>query len=80
MDAEKTEYRAYYEAVLPLMPSGAVLLADNVLWENKVLQPAAPKDLATAALQEFNRMVQNDPRVENILLPLRDGVMLLRVR
>lgn len=80
LDAEKTEYSAYYDALIPLMPSGALLLADNVLWDGKVLAPADPRDQATVALQAFNQQVQSDSRVENILLPLRDGLMLLRRR
>ena len=75
IDADKARYVDYYEAVLPRLPSGGLLLADNTLWGGAVLDPKTPDDLGIAA---FNDRVTSDPRVENVLLPVRDGVMLVR--
>lgn len=76
IDADKGNYHRYYDFVFKLVPLGGYILADNVLWSGKVLQSKPDKD--TRAIQEFNKMVQNDPRVENILLPVRDGIMIAR--
>lgn len=64
----------------PLIHSGSILLADNILWSGKVVEPVAHNDRHTQALLEFNRMVREDPRVENVILPLRDGLNLIRVK
>lgn len=64
----------------PLVRSGSILVADNILWSGKVVQPVAHNDRHTQALLEFNRLVAADPRVENVILPLRDGLNLIRVR
>lgn len=81
IDADKTNYLNYYEAVLPKMKSGGCIIADNVLWSGKVLEEAELKnDPDTAALDEFNKAVTADDRVENVLLPVRDGLMLMRKR
>lgn len=64
----------------PLVHSGSILLADNILWSGKVVEPVAHNDRHTQALLEFNRMVREDPRVENVILPLRDGLNLIRVK
>jgi len=77
MDAEKTEYLQYYKMVLPYVKKGGFILADNVLWSGKVAEPVAENDIETRAIMEFNDFVQNDPRVENVLLPLRDGLLLI---
>jgi caffeoyl-CoA O-methyltransferase len=76
IDADKENYSAYYDLVIDKLPVGGVILADNVLWSGKVVQPNPDKD--TRAILEFNLKVQTDIRVENILLPLRDGVMMIR--
>ena len=76
LDAAKTDYQAYYELLLPKMSSGDIILADNVLWSGKVLQES--NDADTKALQSFNIHVTNDNRVENVLLPVRDGLMMVR--
>ena len=78
IDADKQNYTAYYEAVLPKLRPGGVLIADNVLWSGKVLKPQATADPKTRALQQFNAHVQADPRTENLLLGIRDGLMLAR--
>jgi len=77
VDADKENYVAYYEAALELLRAGGILVADNVLWSGKVLMPAAETDYALVA---FNERVQQDERVENVLLTIRDGVMLARKR
>ena len=79
IDAQKTEYQAYYEAVLPLLAPGALLITDNVLWSGQVVDNSFT-DPKTAALRAFNSFVATDPRVEPLLLPLRDGLFLLRKR
>jgi caffeoyl-CoA O-methyltransferase len=76
IDADKENYTRYYDLVIKRVPLGGYILADNVLWSGKVLDVKPDKD--TRAIQEFNRKVQNDPRVENVLLPVRDGMMVMR--
>ena len=72
IDADKSNYLNYYEAVLPLIPSGGVIVADNVLWSGEVLDPETDD---ARALNEFNKRVTADNRVTNILLTVRDGLM-----
>jgi caffeoyl-CoA O-methyltransferase len=73
IDADKTNYSAYYDAVLPLLRTGGLLVADNTLWSGRVLNPQSPDDRAIVA---FNDKVVADPRVEKVLLTVRDGMML----
>ena len=75
VDADKQNYSNYYEAVLPLLPRGGLLVADNVLWSGKVLDPKEPSDRAIAA---FNERVENDSRVDRVMLTIRDGMTLVR--
>lgn len=77
LDAGKLDYPVHYELTLAKTRSGGFILADNVLWDGKVAG-GDEKDETARALRSFNDMVQNDPRVENILLPVRDGLMLMR--
>jgi caffeoyl-CoA O-methyltransferase len=77
IDADKPNYANYYEACLPLLKSGGLVVADNVLWSGKVLHP---KDADDHAIVAFNRLVQSDPRVKNVCLTVRDGMMLARKR
>ena len=77
IDADKVSYPIYYDLVMDMLNPGGILLADNVLWEGKVLN-ADTKERDTQAIRAFNDKVQNDPRVENVLLPLRDGLMIVR--
>ena len=77
IDAEKEDYLSYYEAVLPSVRKGGFILADNVLWNGKVVQEAAGNDRDTRAILDFNNHVQNDIRVRNLLLPFRDGIMII---
>jgi caffeoyl-CoA O-methyltransferase len=76
IDADKENYSRYYDLVFDKVKVGGVILADNVLWSGKVTRPKPDKD--TRALLEFNAKVNNDTRVENVLLPMRDGIMLIR--
>lgn len=76
IDADKINYERYYDLVWPKVRSGGFILADNVLWSGKVIDQKQDKD--TRALVEFNRRIQEDPRTENVLLPVRDGIMLVR--
>jgi predicted O-methyltransferase YrrM len=80
LDADKTNYLNYFELVLPKTRSGGLILSDNVLWSGKVTQKADPKDKDTQVLQKFNKLIASDPRVESVILPLRDGLTLSRVR
>lgn len=78
IDADKLEYMAYYEAVLPKVRTGGYLLVDNTLWDGKVLKPVDPKDKETIAIMEFNDFITADKRIEKVLLPIRDGLTLMR--
>ncbi|MDR3328844.1 MAG: class I SAM-dependent methyltransferase, partial [Prevotellaceae bacterium] len=80
IDGDKREYPDYYRMALPLVPAGGLIVADNVLWGGKVLRPAASGDRHTRALQEFNALVCADDRVEKLVLPLRDGLTIIRKR
>lgn len=86
VDGDKREYPAYYRMLMgdgggkALVHSGSVLIADNILWSGKVVQPIAHNDRHTQALVEFNRMVAEDPRVENVIVPLRDGLNMIYVK
>lgn len=81
IDADKENYCKYYGMLIDGLKPGALILADNVLWSGKVLDEIERhKDLETAAIHAFNQMVMQDERVENLLLPLRDGLMMARKR
>ena len=77
IDADKTNYPLYYEMCLPKLKIGGIMLVDNMLWSGKVLDEPI-KDKKTLAIHQLNQKIQSDDRVENILLPLRDGIMWLR--
>ncbi len=78
IDADKENYSNYYDLVIDRMPSGSYIIADNVLWSGKVLEEADPKDEETLALKAYNKKVHADERVENVLFPVRDGLMVCR--
>ena len=78
IDADKEEYMAYYEAILPKVRMGGYLLVDNTLWDLKVLKPIDPKDRDTIAITKFNDFIALDKRIEKVLLPIRDGLTLIR--
>ncbi|MGB1207073.1 MAG: O-methyltransferase [Chitinophagales bacterium] len=76
LDADKINYANYYDMVFEKVRKGGYIIADNVLWSGKVLDQQKDKD--TAALDAYNKKIQNDNRVQNILLPIRDGIMIAR--
>ena len=79
IDADKSNYLNYYNLVFDKLNTGALIIADNVLWSGKVLNESQiAKDIDTKALVEFNSFVQQDSRVENVLMPVRDGLMIIR--
>lgn len=80
IDADKKNYPNYFDIVLPKMKKGGVILSDNVLWSGKVLQNVKDNDKKTQILLEYNKKINEDPRVETILLPIRDGLTLTRVK
>ena len=79
IDAEKKEYDAYFEAIIKKCNPGSIILSDNVLWSGKVVEPLEKGDKATEALLAYNDKLARDPRVETVLLPIRDGLTLSRV-
>lgn len=80
IDADKVNYQNYFNLVIEKMNPGALILVDNVLWYNKVLDLAEPKDKDTLAIQAFNKAMVGDSRVETVMLPIRDGISLIRVK
>lgn len=78
IDADKINYSSYFNLCLDKVRTGGFLIADNVLWSGKVVQQLKKIDKDTQALLDFNRMVHEDPRVSNMLLPIRDGLMILQ--
>lgn len=78
MDANKREYCEYYDLVFDMIPSGGLILADNVLWDGKVCQNPLPQDKQTLGIAAFNDKVSSDPRVESVILPIRDGLNVIR--
>lgn len=81
IDADKRQYVEYYYMIVPLMKPGGFIIADNTLWYGHVLEEHPRKsDLQTLGVQAFNDIVASDPRVEKVILPLRDGLTLIRVK
>lgn len=78
MDADKREYCDYLDLVLPLVPVGGFILADNTLWDGHIIDPAYDRDKQTLGLRAFNDKVAKDERLEKVILPLRDGLTLIR--
>jgi caffeoyl-CoA O-methyltransferase len=78
IDADKTNYSNYFDLVIDQVAKGAYIIADNVLWSGKVVQEVEERDMETKAILEYNEKIHNDPRVENILFPIRDGLMIAR--
>jgi predicted O-methyltransferase YrrM len=76
IDADKENYSNYFDLVIDKVPAGGLIIADNVLWSGKVLE--AEKDEETAALDAYNRKIMADPRVNPVLLPVRDGLMVVQ--
>ena len=80
IDADKENYPLYWDLVIERMRPGGMYLADNVLWSGKVTEPEKDQDEETRGLVAYSRKVKADPRVDHVLVPLRDGVMLARKR
>lgn len=80
IDADKKEYCDYLDLVLPLMRLGGWILADNTLWDGHIIDPAYDKDKQTVSLRAFNDKVAQDPQLEKVILPLRDGLTIIRVK
>jgi caffeoyl-CoA O-methyltransferase len=78
IDADKKNYAAYYDLVFDKVRSGGYIITDNVLWSGKVLDDPKKMDADTKAIDDFNKKIHNDPRVEHMLLPIRDGLMIAR--
>ncbi|HMS41285.1 MAG TPA: O-methyltransferase [Pyrinomonadaceae bacterium] len=78
IDADKPNYKHYYDLVFPKMRVGGIILADNVLWDGKVLDIEINNDESTVALHEFSKKIQSDERVSNILFAVRDGLLVIR--
>ena len=79
IDADKENYINYFEMIVPRMNKGGIILSDNVLWSGKVLEPLQKNDSSTEILIKYNELLKNDPRVETVLLPIRDGLTVSRV-
>ena len=79
IDADKRNYPAYLKMLLPILPTGAVILSDNVLWSGKVVEKVQEDDLDTQALLKYNTQLNEDKRLETVLLPIRDGLTISRV-
>lgn len=78
IDADKKNYLTYYHLLIEKLSKGGLIIADNVLWSGKITMPEKDMDRETLALHQFNQFVQKDERVENVLLPIRDGLMIVR--
>ena len=78
IDAHKPEYPAYYDAVFDKLNNGGIIIADNTLWSGKVLETPADNDIHTHGIIQFNEMIKSDKRVEKVILPLRDGMTIIR--
>lgn len=79
MDADKENYIAYFHLILPKMKPGGIILSDNVLWSGKVVEPLQPNDKSTQVLLEYNQLLATHPKLETVLLPIRDGLTVSRV-
>ncbi len=78
IDGDKRQYLDYYKAVFPKLKKGGYILADNVLWDGKVVEEVKPNDTYTKGIKEFNDFVVNDSRVDNFILPIRDGLTFIK--
>ncbi|NNT71894.1 methyltransferase [Flavobacterium sp. IMCC34852] len=80
IDADKDNYINYFHLVVPIMNKGGIILSDNVLWSGKVLEEVKPNDKTTKLIMEYNELLKNDSRVETVLLPIRDGLTVSRIK
>ena len=80
IDADKDNYLNYFHLIVPIMNQGGIILSDNVLWSGKVLEEVKPNDKTSKLIMEYNELLKNDSRVETVLLPIRDGLTVSRVK
>jgi predicted O-methyltransferase YrrM len=80
IDADKSNYINYFHLIIEKMNAGGIILSDNVLWSGKVVEPLNPKDNDTKILLEYNKLLSTDNRIETVLLPIRDGLTVSRVK
>jgi predicted O-methyltransferase YrrM len=80
IDADKSNYLNYFDLVISKMDSGGIILSDNVLWSGKVVEELNPKDIDTKQLLAYNQLLNSDDRIETVLLPIRDGLTISRVK
>lgn len=80
IDADKVNYSNYFHAIINKMNQGGIILSDNVLWKGKVVEPIADNDKDTSAIVAYNKLLKEDPRIETVLLPIRDGLTISRVK
>jgi caffeoyl-CoA O-methyltransferase len=80
IDADKSNYINYFHLIIDKMNPGGIILSDNVLWSGKVVEALDPKDLDTKILLEYNSLLNSDDRLETVLLPIRDGLTISRVK
>lgn len=78
IDADKENYTNYFHLIIDKLNPGAVILSDNVLWSGKVLEPVKKDDVSTIGILEYNELLKNDPRIETVILPIRDGLTMSR--
>ena len=78
IDADKPNYVNYFHLIIDKLNPGGIILSDNVLWHGKVIEPVDPKDVSTNVVLEFNTLLKEDPRIETVLLPIRDGLTISR--
>ena len=78
IDADKPNYSNYFHLVIDTLQTGGIILSDNVLWHGKVVEKLNPKDISTKAVIDYNTLLKEDPRVESVLLPIRDGLTISR--
>jgi len=80
IDADKSNYSNYFNLIIDKMNSGGVILSDNVLWSGKIVEKLDPKDVDTNALITYNKLLNDDDRIETVMLPIRDGLTISRVK
>jgi len=80
IDADKENYINYWNLIVSMMNKGGIILSDNVLWSGKILEEVQKNDKSTPILLEYNKIVNEDPRVETVLLPIRDGLTISRIK
>ncbi|RNC85140.1 MAG: O-methyltransferase [Winogradskyella sp.] len=78
IDADKPNYSNYFRLIIEKLNTGGIILSDNVLWHGKVVEPLKEKDISTKAVLDFNTLLANDPRIETVVLPIRDGLTISR--